>query len=59
MNTYLLNIYVCLINAKTIGLEQGLATHSSVLAWRITQTEEPGHLLAIVNSAAICEQIFA
>ena len=44
MNTYLLNIYVCLINAKTIGLEQGLATHSSVLAWRITQTEEPGGL---------------
>ena len=23
-------------------LEEGIATHSSVLAWRIPQTEEPG-----------------
>ena len=23
-------------------LEKGMATHSSILAWRITQTEEPG-----------------
>ena len=23
-------------------LEEGMATHSSVLAWRIPQTEEPG-----------------
>ena len=24
------------------SLEKGMATHSSVLAWRIPQTEEPG-----------------
>ena len=23
-------------------LEKGMATHSSILAWRISQTEEPG-----------------
>ena len=25
-------------------LEEGIATHSSILAWRIPQTEEPGGL---------------
>ena len=25
-------------------LEEGIATHSSILAWRISQTEEPGGL---------------
>ena len=25
-------------------LEKGIATHSSVLAWRIPRTEEPGRL---------------
>ena len=25
-------------------LEEGLATHSGILAWRIPQTEEPGRL---------------
>ena len=25
-------------------LEEGVATHSSILAWRIPQTEEPGRL---------------
>ena len=24
------------------ALEEGMATHSSILAWRIPQTEEPG-----------------
>ena len=24
-------------------LEEGMATHSSILAWRIQWTEEPGH----------------
>ena len=28
-------------------LEKGMATHSSVLAWRIPWTEEPGGLLSI------------
>ena len=25
-------------------MEKGMATHSSILAWRIPQTEEPGQL---------------
>ena len=28
-------------------LEKGMATHSSILAWRITWTEEPGVLQSI------------
>ena len=28
-------------------LEKGIATHSSILAWRIPQTEEPGRLQSI------------
>ena len=28
-------------------LEEGLATHSSILAWRIPWTEEPGRLHAV------------
>ena len=28
-------------------LEQEIATHSSILAWRIPGTEEPGQLLSI------------
>ena len=28
-------------------LEEGMATHSSILAWRIPQTEEPGRLQSI------------
>ena len=28
-------------------LEEGMATHSSILAWRITWTEEPGGLQSI------------
>ena len=27
-------------------LEKGMATHSSILAWRILWTEEPGRLLS-------------
>ena len=26
------------------ALEEGMAAHSSILAWRIPQTEEPGRL---------------
>ena len=29
------------------SLEEGMATHSSILAWRITWTVEPGRLLSI------------
>ena len=28
-------------------LEEGMATHSSILAWRILWTEEPGGLLSV------------
>ena len=28
-------------------LEKGIAIHSSILAWRITWTEEPGGLLSV------------
>ena len=28
-------------------LEEGMATHSSILAWRITWTEDPGGLKSI------------
>ena len=28
-------------------LEEGMATHSSILAWRIPQTEEPGGLQSV------------
>ena len=29
------------------SLEEGMETHSSILAWRITRTEEPGGLQSI------------
>ena len=32
---------------KKIPLEEGMATHSSILAWRIPWTEEPGGLQAM------------
>ena len=36
------------IRVQSLGwedpLEEGMATHSSILAWRIPQTEEPGKL---------------
>ena len=28
-------------------LEEGMATHSSILAWRIPRTEEPGRLQSV------------
>ena len=30
-------------------LEKGMVTHFSILAWRISQTEEPGGLQSIVS----------
>ena len=32
-----------------VPLEEDLATHSSILAWRIPWTEEPGRLQSIVS----------
>ena len=34
-------------------LEQGIATHSSVLAWRIPCTEEPGSLWSIGSQKVV------
>ena len=34
-------------------LKEGMATHSSVLAWRIPWTEEPGRLQSIVSQSRI------
>ena len=31
------------------SLEKEMATHSSILAWRITWTEEPGRLQSIAS----------
>ena len=36
-----------LIPRSEDSLEKGLATHSSILAWRIPQAEEPGRLQSI------------
>ena len=30
-------------------LEEGLATHSSILAWRVPWTEEPGRLQSVAS----------
>ena len=32
---------------QVVPLEKGMATHSSILAWRIPWTEEPGGLLSM------------
>ena len=44
-----LNVCVCVLNLVKPGnichlLEEGMATHSSILAWRIPWTEEAGRL---------------
>ena len=36
-------------------LEKGMATHSSVLAWRIPWTEEPGGLQSIESQSDMTE----
>ena len=38
------------LNVKD-ALEEGIATHSSILAWRIPWTEEPGRLQSIVTKS--------
>ena len=35
--------------AQEDPLEKGMATHSSILAWRIPWTEEPGGLQSVVS----------
>ena len=36
-------------------LEKGMATHSSILAWRIPWTEEPGELQSIRSRRVRCD----
>ena len=38
---------VGLIPGSKDSLEEGMATHSSIITWRIPRTEEPGGLLCI------------
>ena len=35
------------ISSQEDSLERGIATHSSILAWRIPWTEEPGQLQSV------------
>ena len=38
-------------------LEEGTATHSSILAWRIPWTEEPGRHLIREDAYSLCLQV--
>ena len=38
-------------------LEKGMATHSSILAWRIQWTEEPGGLQPMRSQRDMTEQV--
>ena len=41
-------------------LEEGMATHSSILAWRIPWTEEPGQLQSMgLGESDMTEQLSA
>ena len=43
--------------ARSLGqedsLEKGMATHSSILAWRVPRTEEPGGLQSMGSQRVI------
>ena len=41
INSSYLSNYIILAKFK-LYIEEGMATHSSILAWRIAWTEEPG-----------------
>ena len=36
-------------------IEKGTATHSSILAWRIPQTEEPGRLQSVGSDTTLSD----
>ena len=40
------------VQSQEDPLEKGMATYSSILAWRIPWTEEPGRLQSIVSQRA-------
>ena len=37
-------------------LEKGMATHSSILAWRSSWTEDPGRLQSIGSQMPMCQK---
>ena len=39
------------------SLENGMATHSSILAWRIPWTEEPGRLQSTGSQRAVHDEV--
>ena len=45
--TVLLSTVIILILLSSAFLEKEMATHSSVLAWRIPRTKEPGGLQSV------------
>ena len=50
------------IQVRSLGregpLEKGMATHSSILAWRIPWTEEPGGPQSMGSQLDLTEQIY-
>ena len=38
---------------RSLGLEKGMTTHSTVLAWRIPWTEEPGRLQSVGSQRVV------
>ena len=47
---------------KEDPLEKGMATHSSILAWEMPQTEEPGRLQSMgvtKSQTQLCNQQFS
>ena len=45
-------VYTLLNLGQEDSLEEGMATHSSILAWKIPWTEEPGGLQSIGSQRA-------
>ena len=39
------------------SLEEGMATHSSILAWRIPGTEEPGELQSVGSQRVVYNEV--
>ena len=43
-NLLICEIGLLITSAQSISVEKAMATHSSILAWKIPWTEEPGRL---------------
>ena len=46
-----IHTYTYIIHSWEDPLEKGMATHSSILAWRILWTEEPGGLQSMESQS--------